>query len=83
MLAFSPTFWSQATRAEVYALNSLLVAGLILLALAAGRRARRLEGGAAHAWRLLVGAAPVFGLGACPPPHHHPAGAGAGRPTFG
>ena len=32
-LAFSHTFWSQAVRAEVYALNSLLMVLLVLLAL--------------------------------------------------
>ena len=32
-LAVSPTFWSQATETEVYALNSLLVAALTYLAL--------------------------------------------------
>ncbi len=34
-LAFSRTFWSQAVEAEVYALNSLFVAGMFLLLLPA------------------------------------------------
>ena len=35
-LAVSPTFWSQAVRAEVYALNSLFVIALLALAVAVG-----------------------------------------------
>lgn len=37
MFAFSPLFWSQAVIAEVYALNALFVAVLIVLGLWAGR----------------------------------------------
>jgi hypothetical protein len=33
LLAFSPALWSQATVAEVYTLNAVFVAGLLLLAL--------------------------------------------------
>jgi hypothetical protein len=53
-LAFSPTFWSQATEAEVYALNSLFVIVLVGLALRL-----RAEPGYGKAWLLF---ASVLGL---------------------
>ena len=56
MLAFSPVFWSQALITEVYALNALFVAVLILLSLP--HADRRLS---AHG-PLALGAF-VFGLG--------------------
>lgn len=37
MFAFSPVFWSQAVITEVYALNALFVAALLLVALAVSR----------------------------------------------
>jgi hypothetical protein len=40
-LAFSHTFWSQAVRAEVYALNSLFTVALLCLAVTIGARSRR------------------------------------------
>lgn len=61
VLAFSLTFWSQATRAEVYALNSLLVAVeslLVLRILASDGPARPRA-----SWPTLLLAAFVLGLG--------------------
>lgn len=55
LLAFSPTFWSQAVIAEVYALNTLLTAGLLytLLGWLQGERT----------WKGLIPTAVFFGLG--------------------
>ena len=62
-LAFSRTFWSQALEAEVYALNSLLVATMLLcLVRAAGRD---LPDASRRAW--LVGSALLAGLASA---HH-------------
>jgi len=58
LLAFSRTFWSFATVAEVYALNTLLVAGVVLVVLRWRTEAlagRRRDG-------LLVLGAGLFGL---------------------
>jgi len=54
--AATPTFWSQATRAEVYALNSFLVTSLLLLCLAQGKPIHSSKD--AFPWCALV-----FGLG--------------------
>jgi hypothetical protein len=55
LLAFSLTFWSQAVIAEVYALNALLIAGLLytLLGWLQGDRG----------WKGLIPTALFFGLG--------------------
>jgi len=58
-LAFSPTFWSQATIAEVYTLNAFFVAVLfyVLLKWAAGRRQQTASNNAKPTtpWLLLAG----------------------------
>ncbi len=41
LFAFSPVFWSQSTIAEVYTLNAVFVAGLLLLALTIGHTPSR------------------------------------------
>ncbi|MEP7199035.1 MAG: DUF2723 domain-containing protein, partial [Chloroflexota bacterium] len=55
-LAFTPTFWSQATVAEVYALNSLFVVTLLGLAMAVrwGRRGGEQRGAATWLWLALA-----------------------------
>lgn len=55
LLAFSPAFWSQAVITEVYALNALLIAGLLytLLGWLQGDRG----------WKGLIPTALFFGLG--------------------
>ncbi|MGQ9516644.1 MAG: glycosyltransferase family 117 protein [Anaerolineae bacterium] len=55
LLAFSPTFWSQAVIAEVYALNALLTAGLLYALLT------WLQDG--KDWKGLIPTAAFFGLG--------------------
>ncbi len=60
ILAVSPTWWSQATIAEVYTFHAVLTLSLfnLLLRWAAAQRA-----GQAQAGRWLIAAAGVFGLG--------------------
>ena len=64
VFALSPTWWSQATIAEVYALHALFV-GVFLYCLLRWEEARLLLGsaGAARADRWLWGAALTCGLG--------------------
>jgi len=56
LFAFSPTFWSQAVITEVYALNALMVALILLLSSLARR-------GPSHAERVLPWLGLTFGLG--------------------
>jgi hypothetical protein len=58
IFALSPTFWSQATVAEVYTLHALLSGGLVLCVLRWGREQAKRPSPA-----LPVGAALFFGLG--------------------
>jgi hypothetical protein len=56
-LAFSPVFWSQAVVAEVYSLNALFVALLVLFTLWNTRRAFLFIGWASRLQALVVGLA--------------------------
>ncbi len=62
--AFSPTFWSQATIAEVYTLNAFFVAVLfyLLLKWAAGRRQQTASNNAKPTTPWLLLAAFTYGL---------------------